>query len=345
MAPDVHHKLSLPAQLAILAVAAVGASLALPPSTAQAAGATTYYVSPAGSDSNNGTSPGSAIQSLGRASGLQLNPGDQVLLQRGATFSGKLAVWRSGTAGAPITIGAYGSGSKPRRDRRLPRGRRLLRHDDRPHRRELHHQRHLEPTAPATSITNVEATHNIHGIDVGEHATEHQGRPQLPAPQRPDGSQHPRRVRRLRRRRRGGPGRQHRGRLQHHHRQLGGVRRLRHRRLGGRDLRRHRHPGAPQHGQQQPDLHRAGQQPLGQHDLRLQPGHLEPAGHRVPDHPRRRRLLRPGPRHGRREQLGQAHRLELPRLLLLRRLHARPTSCSTTTCSTSPAGSATSRAR
>jgi hypothetical protein len=40
-------------------------------------------VSPAGSDSNNGTSPGSAIQTLGRVSGLQLNPGDQVLLQRG----------------------------------------------------------------------------------------------------------------------------------------------------------------------------------------------------------------------------------------------------------------------
>ena len=102
-----------PPRLAILAVAAVGASLALPQSTAHAAGATTYYVSPAGSDSNNGTSPGSAIQSLGRASGLQLNPGDQVLLQRGATFSGKLAVWKSGTAGAPITIGAYGSGTKP----------------------------------------------------------------------------------------------------------------------------------------------------------------------------------------------------------------------------------------
>ena len=46
-------------------------------------------------------------------------------------------------------------------------------------------------------------------------------------------------------------------------------------------------------------------------------------GLRVPDHPRRRRLLRPGPRHGRGEQLGQAHRRQLPRLLLLRRLHRR----------------------
>ena len=34
-------------------------------------------------------------------------------------------------------------------------------------------------------------------------------------------------------------------------------------------------------------------------------------------------VLRPDPRHGRREQLGEAHGCELPRLLLLRRLHGR----------------------
>ena len=83
------------------------------PSAAEAVGATTYYVSPTGSDSNSGTSPSAPIQTLGRASNLPLAPGDQVLLQRGASFSGKLAIWRSGTAGSPITIGAYGSGSKP----------------------------------------------------------------------------------------------------------------------------------------------------------------------------------------------------------------------------------------
>ena len=102
-------KLTSPTRLAALAVAAAGASLALPQAQAQAAGGTTYYVSPSGSDSNSGTSPGTAIQTLERASGLGLNPGDQVLLERGATFSGKLAVWKSGTAGAPITIGAYGT--------------------------------------------------------------------------------------------------------------------------------------------------------------------------------------------------------------------------------------------
>ena len=120
-------------------------------------------------------------------------------------------------------------------------------------------------------ITNVEATHNIHGIDVGEHAKNnrvvrnylhHNDRMAANTPGAFDDY--------------GAVGvvvrwRQHRGRLQHDHRQLGGVGRLRHRRFGGRDLRRHRHLGAPQHRQQQPDLHRAGQQPLSRHDLRLQP--------------------------------------------------------------------------
>ncbi len=162
-------KLNLPSRLAILAVAAVGASLALPLSTSQAAGATTYYVSPSGSDSNNGTSPGSAIQSLGRASGLPLNPGDQVLMQRGASFSGKLAVWRSGSAGAPITIGAYGSGNKPVvTGDCLEVGGSYITMTD------FHvsncTQNGIWSDGTGNVITGVEATHNIHGIDVGEHA-------------------------------------------------------------------------------------------------------------------------------------------------------------------------------
>jgi hypothetical protein len=162
-------KLSTPARLAILAVAAAGASLALPPSVAQAAGATTYYVSPAGSDSNAGTSPGSPIQSLGRASGLQLNPGDQVLLQRGATFSGKLAVWKSGNAGAPITIGAYGTGSKPvvTGDCLEVGGSYITMTDFTVTNCTV---AGIWTDGVGDLIMNVEATHNIHGIDIGEHA-------------------------------------------------------------------------------------------------------------------------------------------------------------------------------
>jgi hypothetical protein len=162
-------KRTLPTRLAVLAVAAAAASLALPQATAHAAGATTYYVSPSGSDSNNGTSPTTPIKTLGRASGLGLNPGDQVLLERGATFSGKLAVWRSGTAGAPITIGAYGSGSNPIvTGDCLEVGGSYVTMTD-------FTVQYCTTTGIWTDgtgnvIANVEATHNIHGIDVAEHA-------------------------------------------------------------------------------------------------------------------------------------------------------------------------------
>lgn len=42
-----------------------------------------------------------------------LQPGDAVLLKRGDIFYGSIRVNKSGTAGSPIAIGAYGSGVKP----------------------------------------------------------------------------------------------------------------------------------------------------------------------------------------------------------------------------------------
>jgi hypothetical protein len=162
-------KLSVPVRLAVLALAAAGASLALPQSAARADGATTYYVSPTGSDSNSGTSPGAAIKTLGRASGLPLNPGDQVLLERGATFSGKLAVWRSGTPANPITIGSYGSGSKP-----VVTGDCLEVGGSYVTMTDLSVQgcttNGIWTDGVGNVITDVEAAHNIQGIDVGEHA-------------------------------------------------------------------------------------------------------------------------------------------------------------------------------
>ncbi len=42
-----------------------------------------------------------------------LQPGDAVLLKRGDTFYGSITVSKSGTAGSPIVVGAYGTGNKP----------------------------------------------------------------------------------------------------------------------------------------------------------------------------------------------------------------------------------------
>lgn len=94
---------------ALLPMATVGTAVA-------ASGGTTYYVSPGGNDTASGTSPEQPLKSLARVEGLNLQPGDKVLLQRGASFTGKLGVWRSGTSGKRITIGSYGSKSagKPR---------------------------------------------------------------------------------------------------------------------------------------------------------------------------------------------------------------------------------------
>ena len=63
-----------------------------------APGGTTYYIAPHGNDSASGTSPSQPLKTLGRVESLDLQPGDKVLLQRGASFTGKLGVWKSGSA-------------------------------------------------------------------------------------------------------------------------------------------------------------------------------------------------------------------------------------------------------
>ena len=71
-----------------------------------------YYVSRSGSSSNSGTSP-SQPTSFNKAIS-EANSGDYVLLKKGETWSSPLAIKnKQGTQGSPITIGTYGSGSKP----------------------------------------------------------------------------------------------------------------------------------------------------------------------------------------------------------------------------------------
>lgn len=100
------------------ALAAGVAAAVLPLATAETAVAapagTTYYIAPNGNDSANGTSPDQPLKSLGRVESLDLQPGDKVLLQRGASFTGKLGVWKSGSAAQRITIGSYGPKSAPK---------------------------------------------------------------------------------------------------------------------------------------------------------------------------------------------------------------------------------------
>lgn len=79
------------------------------------ASATDYYVSNSGNDQNSGTSPSSPWKSINKVNAQfsKLRPGDRILFRKGDTFYGSIVANRSGSAGAPIVIGAYGSGVKP----------------------------------------------------------------------------------------------------------------------------------------------------------------------------------------------------------------------------------------
>ena len=79
-----------------------------------------YYVSSAGSDSNNGTSPTSPFATIAKArSLLRNNQPDYVLLRRGDTFATPISGWTlSGkSATEPMVIGAYTDPNKPSLDR------------------------------------------------------------------------------------------------------------------------------------------------------------------------------------------------------------------------------------
>ena len=79
--------------------------------------ASTYYVSPTGSDSNAGTSQSSPWKTLAAVDNFAFNAGDNILFQGGASFSGSIyfdnAVSGTSSSGAlvsPISLGSYGTG-------------------------------------------------------------------------------------------------------------------------------------------------------------------------------------------------------------------------------------------
>lgn len=79
------------------------------------ASATDYYIRTGGNDLASGTSDATAWATIAKVNSVfsSLKPGDRLLFRRGDTFYGTIKVIKSGTAGSPITIGAYGTGTKP----------------------------------------------------------------------------------------------------------------------------------------------------------------------------------------------------------------------------------------
>jgi hypothetical protein len=69
----------------------------------------TFFVSTAGNDKNDGRTPASAWKTITKVDQTAFHAGDVVLFQGGGAFQGNLRFSSGGTATAPITISSYGT--------------------------------------------------------------------------------------------------------------------------------------------------------------------------------------------------------------------------------------------
>ena len=99
---------------AVIALASVKALAAGPrASHAQSRPATYYVDSVDGQDSNPGTTPATAWQSLAKVNSTTFLPGDRILLKSGSVWEGQLWPKGSGAEGRPIAVDMYGGGVRP----------------------------------------------------------------------------------------------------------------------------------------------------------------------------------------------------------------------------------------
>ena len=82
---------------------------------AWASGATYYVDCNANGDAGAGTGTGAAVawKTISKVNGSSFSAGDSVLFNKGCTWREQLTVPSSGSAGSPITFGAYGTGVAP----------------------------------------------------------------------------------------------------------------------------------------------------------------------------------------------------------------------------------------
>lgn len=77
-------------------------------------GSTTYYVDTSGDNRNKGTCTTQAWRDFTKINAMTFQPGDCILLKRGCVWCQQLALTGSGSDGKFVTIGAYGTGARPR---------------------------------------------------------------------------------------------------------------------------------------------------------------------------------------------------------------------------------------
>ena len=87
------------------------------PAWTRSAGNSIYYIdATSGNDANSGLSPEQAWKSLARAICQIYGNGDRLLFHRGGIWTGKLDLHGGGSAEAPVQVGSYGEGPRPRID-------------------------------------------------------------------------------------------------------------------------------------------------------------------------------------------------------------------------------------
>jgi uncharacterized repeat protein (TIGR01451 family) len=92
--------------LRLILIVSVCASFCSAP--AARAANTTYYVSAAGSDANNGLTTATPFKTIAKVNSLNLQPGDRVVFKCGDMWRGEmLMITKSGASGSPITFGSY----------------------------------------------------------------------------------------------------------------------------------------------------------------------------------------------------------------------------------------------
>src|SRR5512133_2573600 len=69
---------------------------------------TSYFISSAGSDANDGRSSSTPWKTIGKLNASALASGDVVSFRSGDTFNGQITMNQSG-----LTLNSYGSGAKP----------------------------------------------------------------------------------------------------------------------------------------------------------------------------------------------------------------------------------------
>jgi hypothetical protein len=109
--PNMRH-LRNPYLLPLMLLTAIGL-LSLTTAPAAQTQKRSFYVDPAGSDGNSGTSPNSPWRSIAKVNALAYAPGDTIYFKRGGVWRETLEPHRGGAPGNPVTFTAYGTGPQP----------------------------------------------------------------------------------------------------------------------------------------------------------------------------------------------------------------------------------------